>query len=57
MIKPFEQFLDFARTVSAYSLEDRYLPGPPIDYPREEIAHVVEQTEKLIARIQKKREA
>ena len=57
MIKPFEQFLDFARTVSAYSLEDRYPPGPPIDYPREEIAHVVEQTEKLIARIQKKREA
>jgi HEPN domain-containing protein len=49
--KAFEQFLDFARVVSAYYLEDRYPPGPPADYPRKEIARVMEDTEKLIIRI------
>jgi HEPN domain-containing protein len=49
--KAFEQFLDFARVVSAYYLEDRYPPGPPPGYPREEIADIMGQTEKLIARI------
>lgn len=49
--KAFEQFLDFARVVSAYYLEDRYPPGPPANYPREEIAEIIGQTEKLIARI------
>ena len=49
--KSFDQFLDFARMVSAYYLEDRYPPGPPADYPREEIADIMEQTEKLIAKI------
>ena len=50
----FSDYLDMARRLTAYYLEDRYPPGPPTDYPREEIAHVLEQTEKLIARIQKK---
>ena len=49
--KYFEQFLDFARMVSAYYLEDRYPPGPPVGYPREEVADMMEQTEKLIAKI------
>ena len=49
--KAFEQFLDFARVVSAYYLENRYPPGPPVGYPREEIAHVLEQTEKFTAKI------
>lgn len=49
--KSFEQFLDFARVVSAYYLEDRYPPGPPADYPREEIADILKQADKLIAKI------
>lgn len=49
--KAFEQFLDFARIVSAFYLEDRYPPGPPVDYPREEIADILEQAGKLIAKI------
>ncbi len=54
--KEFEQFLDFARTVSAFYLEDRYPPGPPVDYPRNEIAALLEQTEKLIALIRSQTE-
>lgn len=49
--KFFEKFLDFARVVSAYYQEIRYPPGPLIDYPREEIANIIEQTEKLIVKI------
>lgn len=47
----FIDFRDFARAVTAYYLEDRYPPGPPADYPREEIAGVMEQAEKLIVKI------
>ena len=47
----FSDFLDIARRLTAYYLEDRYPPGPPADYPREEIADIMEQTEKLIAKI------
>lgn len=51
--KAFEQFLNFARVVSAFYLEDRYPPGAPIDYPRKEIAVLMEQTKKLVAQIKK----
>lgn len=51
--KAFEQFLDLARVLSAYYLEDRYPPGPPADYPGEEIANTIKQTERLIAIIRK----
>jgi len=47
----FSDYLDMARRWTAYYVEDRYPPGPPADYPREEIADVMEQTEKLIAKI------
>jgi len=47
----FGDYLDMARRLTAYYLEDRYPPGPPAEYPREEIAEIMGQTEKLIARI------
>jgi len=47
----FSQYLDMARLLTAYYLEDRYPPGPPAEYPREEIAEIMEQTQELIDRI------
>lgn len=47
----FSDYLDMARRLTAHYKEDRYPPGPPADYPREEIAEVLEQTEKLVATI------
>jgi len=47
----FTNYLDMARRLTAYYLEARCPPGPPADYPREEIADILEQTEKLIAKI------
>jgi len=47
----FSDYLDMARRLTAYYVEDRYPPGPPVDYPREEIAEVMEQTSNLISRI------
>jgi HEPN domain-containing protein len=47
----FDRFLDFARIISAYYIEDRYPPGPPADYPREEIAGLMEQTDVLVTLI------
>ena len=44
-------FRDFARKATAYYLEHRYPPGPPNDHPAEEIADLLEQTEKLVSRI------
>jgi HEPN domain-containing protein len=49
--RAFNDYLDMSRRLTAYYVEDRYPPGPPADYPREEIAGVMEQTEKLINRI------
>jgi HEPN domain-containing protein len=48
-----KQFLDYARTVSAFYIEHRYPPSPPIDYPREETASLMKQTENLIDLIKK----
>ena len=47
----FADFRDFTRKATAYYLEYRYPPGPPADYPREEIADILVQTEKLITKI------
>lgn len=47
----FGDYLDIARRLTAYYLEDRYPPGPPAEYPREEIAEIMGQTEKLIGKI------
>lgn len=47
----FRDFLDLAQHLTAYYLEARYPPGPPREYPREEIADILKQAEKLIAKI------
>jgi HEPN domain-containing protein len=47
----FSNYLDLSRRLTAYYVEDRYPPGPPAEYPREEIAEVMEQTNNLINRI------
>ena len=47
----FSDYLDIARRLTAYYLEDRYPPGPPADYPREEIADILKQTGRIIAKI------
>lgn len=47
----FTQFLELAHRMTAHYLEGRYPPGPPRDYTRGEIAEILEQAEKLIARI------
>lgn len=47
----FSNYLDMARRLTAYYVEDRYPPGPPADYPRDEIADIMGQTEKLIFKI------
>jgi len=47
----FSDYLDLARRLTAYYLEERYPPGPTTDYPREEITGILEQTGRLIAKI------
>jgi HEPN domain-containing protein len=49
----FSIYLDFARKVTAYYIEDRYPPGPPQDYPRDEIGKDLEMAEELIEKIKK----
>ena len=47
----FSDYLDLARRLTAYYLEERYPPGPTTDYPREEITGILEQTGRLMATI------
>lgn len=49
--KSFSQFLDFARIATAYYVEYRYPPGPPPDYPQEEITQAMAQLQNLVAKI------
>lgn len=46
----FQQFLDFARLLSALYLEERYPPGPPREYSRDEMARLLAQTETLASK-------
>ncbi len=50
--RSFADYLDMARKLTAYYLEDRYPPGPPAEHPREEIATLMEQANRLIAKIE-----
>lgn len=47
----FKEYLDFARKATAYYIEDCYPPGPPIDYPREEIEESLKLAEEIIEKI------
>lgn len=47
----FQKYLDFARRVTAYYIEDRYPPGPPIEYSKKEIKQSLETAEKIIEEI------
>ena len=47
----FKEYLDFARKATAYYIDDRYSPGPPIDYPREEIEKSLKLAEEIIEKI------
>lgn len=47
----FETYLDFARRTTAYYVEDRYPPGPTVDYPREEIKEALSTAKEMIERI------
>lgn len=51
----FHDYLDIALRLTAYyfeaRFEARYPPGPPTEYPREEITRLLEQADKLIAKI------
>jgi len=51
--KAFKAFLDFARVISAVYVESRYPAGPPKEYSIEKISEWLEQTETLIALIEK----
>jgi HEPN domain-containing protein len=44
----FDRFLHFARIVSGYYFEDRYPPGPPGDYTRDEIGEILDEAKDLI---------
>lgn len=46
-----KEYLDFARKTTAYYIEDRYPPGPPIDYPRKEIEESLKLAEEIIEKI------
>jgi HEPN domain-containing protein len=48
--KSFILFLDLARRLSAFYIEDRYPPGPPRDYSREEISTIFAQASDLITK-------
>ncbi|MBI4285707.1 MAG: HEPN domain-containing protein [Chloroflexi bacterium] len=47
----FGDYLDMAGRLTAYYIKSRYPSGPPADYPEEEIAEMLKQTEKLITKI------
>lgn len=49
----FKDYIEMARLLTAYYLDYRYPPGPPADYPRQDIANMLEQTEKLTDKINK----
>jgi HEPN domain-containing protein len=50
--KSFIPFLDLARRLSAFYIEDRYPPGPARGYSQEEIATIYAQASDLITKFQ-----
>ena len=47
------KYLDFARNLTAYYMEDRYPPGPVTDYSEEEMKQSIDKAEELIKKILK----
>ena len=50
----FNGFLDICEKASKYYLEDRYPPGPPVEYEYEEIKSDLDRAGNLIGKIRKK---
>ena len=48
-----KKYLDFARKLTAYYMEDRYPPGPVTNYSEEEIKQSINEAERLIEKILK----
>ena len=47
-------YLDFCEKVSRYYIEDRYPPGPPVEYEYEEIKVDLDKSRELIKKILEK---
>jgi hypothetical protein len=47
----FQGYLDFGRELTAYYYEERYPPGPPPDYSKEEVDMAMKKAEDLITKI------
>jgi HEPN domain-containing protein len=45
----FGEYMELARKLTAIYIEGRYPSGPSSDYPQEELAQLLDQTEKLIS--------
>ena len=52
--KSFTEFLEFARIITAYYVEDRYPPGPLEEYSQEEILGSLNKAKEIIGKIEKK---
>ena len=52
--KDFIGFLDLCEKASRYYLEDRYPPGPPVEYSYEEIQEDLDRATELINKIRSK---
>ncbi len=50
----FIDFLDLCEKASRYYIEDRYPPGPPIEYEHEEIKRDLDKAWELIRKVQVK---
>ena len=50
-------FLDLCEKGSRYYIEDRYPPGPPVEYEYEEIKHDLDRAWELIKKIRAKSQA
>ena len=50
----FAAYAELARWLTAFYVEERYPSGPLVNYSREEIKGILEQTKKLIATIEEK---
>lgn len=47
----FASFLDLARVVTAYYIENRYPPGPTSEYSKEDVAQILGEAKSLIKKI------
>jgi HEPN domain-containing protein len=52
--KSFDSFIDLCEKASRYYIEDRYPPGPPVEYRFEEVKNDLDRAWELINQIQAK---